>query len=207
VLNWVSWVVFFLEAAAFLWVVPDRWQWLRTHPLDVALVILTPPVLPPGLQSLRLLRVTRLLRLLRLYRVVSFARRAFTPAGLPWILGLALLTIIVSAEVFEAVEPDRSFWDGIWWAVVTLTTVGYGDVYPVTNTGRAVGIVLMIIGIGVFAFVTGAVAERFVAYRVEEAEADFADEVETAEHEIEAELAAIRHRLDRLTVLLARKPA
>jgi len=201
-LNWATWLVFLTEAVVLLAIVPERWRWIRTHPLDVALVLLTPPVLPPGFQWLRVLR---LLRLLRLHRVVRFARRTLSPAGLPWVLGLALLALIVAAEVFESVEPGRSLWDGIWWAVVTLTTVGYGAIYPTTNTGRTVGIVLMVVGIGVFAFVTAAIAERFVALRLKEAEREIETEVDAAGAEIETELAAIRERLDRLSTLLVRK--
>src|SRR3954449_825729 len=55
-LNWAIWLVFLAELVAMLWVVPDRWRWLRENPIDLAIVVLTPPVLPPGWQILRLLR-------------------------------------------------------------------------------------------------------------------------------------------------------
>ena len=53
-------------------------------------------------------------------------------------------------------------WDGIWWAVVTVTTVGYGDLYPKTVQGRLIGMVLMFVGIGFLSLLTAAVASRFV---------------------------------------------
>ena len=61
-LNWVTWIAFVVELIVMLGVVPDRRAWLRHHPLDLIIVVFTPPVLPPGLQSLRVLRLLRLLR-------------------------------------------------------------------------------------------------------------------------------------------------
>src|SRR5262245_55211380 len=66
VLNWVTWLAFAFELVVMLAVVPDRRTWLRRNPFDLIIVVLTPPVLPPGLQGLRVLRVLRLLPLLRL---------------------------------------------------------------------------------------------------------------------------------------------
>jgi hypothetical protein len=69
VTNWLIWLVFAAELVVLLAVAPDRWRWLRGHPLDVAIVVLTPPVLPPGLQALRVLCLLRLLRLVRAARI------------------------------------------------------------------------------------------------------------------------------------------
>ena len=55
-----------------------------------------------------------------------------------------------------------SLWDGIWWAVTTATTVGYGDLYPTTVQGRIIGMVLMFVGIGFLSLLTAAIASRFV---------------------------------------------
>jgi voltage-gated potassium channel len=65
VLNWVIWLAFLAEVVAMLAVVPDRWRWLRQHPLEVIVVVLTPPFLPASLQAIRVLRLLRLVRLLR----------------------------------------------------------------------------------------------------------------------------------------------
>jgi len=203
-LNWLTWLFFLVESVTMLVIVPDRRGWIRRHWLDVALVVLTPPVLPPGLQWLRVLR---LLRLLRLYRVARFVRGTFSPSGLPWALGFALLTVVAGAAVFESVEPERSFWDGVWWAVVTLTTVGYGDINPTTTTGRIVGIAVMVVGVGVFALLTGAVAQRFLASSLETAEEGIEHAIDSVEDEIAAEMEEIRRRLDRLEALVTGRSA
>jgi hypothetical protein len=81
--NWMNWLVFFAEFVFMLSVVPNRKRWIKDNPLDVAIVVLTPPFLPAGLQALR---VFRLLRLLRLIRVLQAVRRVFSPEGLQWAL-------------------------------------------------------------------------------------------------------------------------
>jgi voltage-gated potassium channel len=53
-------------------------------------------------------------------------------------------------------------WDGVWWAVVTVTTVGYGDLYPTDVEGRIIGIALMLLGIGFIAVLTGTIASQFI---------------------------------------------
>jgi voltage-gated potassium channel len=73
--NWLVWLLFLAEVVVMLTVVPDRGRWLRAHPLEVAIVVLTPPFLPASPQALR---VFRLLRLLRLIAAVRYARRLFT---------------------------------------------------------------------------------------------------------------------------------
>jgi voltage-gated potassium channel len=132
------------------------------NPLDVAIVVLTPPFLPASLQALR---VFRLLRLLRLIRVLQAVSRVFSLQGLQWALLLGLLKIFIGGAAFAAMEkgPNENVdntWDGIWWAVCTMTTVGYGDIGPVTNSGRVLAIVVMLIGIGVVTMLIGATAER-----------------------------------------------
>ena len=63
VLNWTIWLAFVLEFVVMPWVVPDRWLWVRKNPLDLAIVVLTPPFLPESLQAARVFRLFVLLRL------------------------------------------------------------------------------------------------------------------------------------------------
>jgi voltage-gated potassium channel len=159
-----------------LWVVPDRWRWMVRNPLDVMIVVLTPPVLPAGLQSLRLLRLIRLLKL------VQVSRQVFSFQGVRNAALLALLTIIGGGAAFAAVEKDQDLdlWDGIWWAVSTMTTVG-SDIYPETTGGRIISMVLMVVGIGFVALLTGAIAERFLAPEIEEEISEVRQEIEEEE--------------------------
>jgi voltage-gated potassium channel len=74
-------------------------------------------------------------------------------------------------------EPTA--WDGIWWAVSTMTTVGYGDQFPTTAEGRVLAIVVMLVGIGTLTMLIGAASERFVR-------PDIAEEAEEVQHELDA---------------------
>lgn len=161
VLNWSIWLAFLAEVVIMLSVVENRWQWVRTHPLDIAIVVLTPPFLPPALQATR---VFRLLRLLRLLKAGVLARRLLTAEGVKDAAILALLTILAGGAAFAAIEKDQglSAWDGVWWAITTVTTVGYGDIQPATTAGRAVAVGVMFVGIGFVAILTAAAAERFM---------------------------------------------
>jgi voltage-gated potassium channel len=205
-LNWVIWLLFALEATVMLLVVPSRRVWLRQNMLTVAIVVLTPPFLPASLQALR---VFRLLRLLRLIQVARIARRLFSLEGLRYVAFLAVLTVIGGGTAFAAVEKGNSTWDGIWWAFTTMTTVGYGDKFPETVAGRVVGMVVMLVGIGSIAVLTGAVAQRFLTPQLEEIaelESQAAGEIESAEHDLIREIRDIRERLHRLENRLQQRP-
>jgi voltage-gated potassium channel len=204
VLNWATWLVFVAELVIMLAIVPDRWRWIRTHKLDVAITVLTPPVMPPGLQSLRALR---LLRLLRLARLGPIARRLFTGDGLRLAGFLALAVVFGGAVAFYAAEHDTQqigLGDSIWWAVTTMTTVGYGDLFPETAMGRIVGVTVMLVGIGLLALVTGAVAEQFIKADVKEIE-EAGEQAQQETAGVEDQLRAMNERLDHLEALIARE--
>jgi voltage-gated potassium channel len=204
-LNWVIWGAFAVEMIVMLTVVPFRARWLRENPLEVAIVVLTPPVLPASLQALR---IFRLLRLLRLMRVAQLSRRLFSLEGLRYVALLALLTVLGAGAAFAALEKHSSTWDGVWWAFTTMTTVGYGDKVPITVLGRTLAMAVMLVGIGFIAILTGAVAQRFLSPQLEEIsefELEAAGEIEAAETDILAEVREIRARLGRLQAHLERQ--
>jgi voltage-gated potassium channel len=204
VLNWGIWIAFAVELVAMLAVVSDRWLWIRQHPLEVVVVHFTVPFLPASFQAARALR---LLRLLRLLRVARFARRAFSLEGVRYAAILAGLTALGGGYAYSLAEsaqdPAPSVWDGTWWAFSTMTTVGYGDQVPVTDTGRVLAMALMLVGIGFIAILTGAIAERFLAGQVQETQDEIREEVEAVESDVLAELQAITARLQALELRLS----
>lgn len=191
-LNWVIWAIFAAELVAYLAVVKDRRTWLKEHPLEVVIVFLTPPFIPAGLQAVR---VFRLLRLVRLFRLAQLGHRLFSLEGLRYASLLAVLTALGGGSAFAAVEGDRySTWDGVWWAVTTITTIGSNDVYPHTTAGRVIEIVVVLVGIGFVAILTGAVAQRFLAPQIQAAE----------EHVTEGEAAGVGEILNELRGVMSR---
>jgi voltage-gated potassium channel len=151
--------VFVLEFGSRILAAPSRTGYFRGHWIDV--VALAPPI--------RVARVLRLLRLLRLVRALAGIYRAgmhlhglATHKGFAWLLFAWLgVMVVCSAWLYVAEHGinkavDNPF-DALWWGVVTLTTVGYGDVTPVTTEGRIAAMALMLLGIGLFGAITATI--------------------------------------------------
>jgi len=202
-LNWVTWIAFAVELVVMLAVVPDRRSWLRHHPLDAIIVVFTPPLLPAGLQSLRVLRLLRLVRLLRL---AQLSREVFSLEGLRYAMLLSVLTAIGGGALFVAFEKQSqqlSTWDGIYWAVTTMTTLG-SSIYPTTTGGEIVSVAILTIGIGFVALLTGAFAQRFLSPEIVEVEEELAAEQISAEQLALRELRSVQEQLQALDVAVQR---
>jgi voltage-gated potassium channel len=143
------------------------------------------------------LRVARLLRLAPLLRSAQLARRVFSLEGVKYVALLTLVTLLLGGFAFANTE-DLSSWQGIYWAITTATTVGYGSPAVTTTTGEVVAVMLMIVSTGFAAVLTGAIAERFVAGTVARREREEASEVEDEERDILEQIADLQSRLSRL---------
>lgn len=126
----------------------------------------------PMFRIFRAFRVIRVVRLLRTYGVRNFVAdlyRARAQATFLLTMFLVILVVEVAGATIFYVENGReganiaSGSDAIWWSLVTITTVGYGDRYPVSNAGRIIGAFLLFAGIGLFSVLTGFIANVFLA--------------------------------------------
>ena len=198
-LNWAIWIAFLVELVVMLAVVPDRRRWARRHPLEIAVVVLTPPFAAGALQSIRVLRLLRLVRLLRLGPLV---RRVFTVEGVRYVSLVAVLFVLGGAQAYHDLEGG-SFDDGVYWAIGTMTTVGFAPPAE-TDAGQIVAIVLVLAGVAFVAILTGAIAQRFLAPAVSEIQAA-EEELEQEEREVIEEVRDIAARLTRLEEALERR--
>lgn len=158
VLNWATWGAFAVEFAVMMSVVPSRWRYLRDNPVDVIIVFFTFPKLTSVFTSLRALRLLRVLRLLRLKPVVTWM---FSAGGVRYAGLFALLVAVAGGYAFSELEGGDA-WNGFYWAVTTMTTVGYGKPEIMRTETEALAVILMLVGIGFVAVLTGALAERFL---------------------------------------------
>ena len=94
---------------------------------------------------------------------LSLLLRVFNNKRLRTVLSLILFFIVLFGFIFFTTEPDvKSFSDGLWWALVTITTVGYGDITPMTTIGRLVASALMFLGLGLIASLTAVISVKFI---------------------------------------------
>ncbi|WP_431221236.1 ion channel [Leifsonia xyli] len=162
----VTWAAFLLDYVVCLVLAPRRWHWFYTHLLDLAIVVL------PALRPLRLLRLVTVLAVLQ-----RTAGRAFRGRVILYVAGaVGLLTFTAALAVLDAergspVSPIHTFPQAVWWAFETISTVGYGDFTPVTETGRFVAVGLMIGGVATLGIVTATLAS-WIVERVAQTEAD-----------------------------------
>jgi voltage-gated potassium channel len=120
-------------------------------------------------------------------------------------LAFVTLLIGVAAGTLVTLIDNKDFptlEDGIWWAIVTLGTVGYGDLVPTTTAGRIVGSVLIIFGVTFISFLTATVTSAFVSTEQSEVRADELEREEAAEQEVRLMLAEIGERLSAIEAKL-----
>lgn len=187
--DYFVWFAFGVEYGIELWLAVDKRHFVRNHLLDLAVVAV------PILRPLRLARLFRLVRLGRVGAVLSEglnrSKKLLTSHGLHFVL-LAVTVIILAAAGTETLverhvpgSTIHNFGDALWWAMETVTTVGYGDKVPVTGTGRIVAVILMLTAIGLVGFLTASVASYFVK-----------------EQQPNGELAEVKAKLDQVLALL-----
>ena len=169
VLEWAITGALIAEFTSRLWAAESRRAYLRGHWIDLV------SCLPPA----RWLRPLRLLRLLRLVRAFAGVGRALTSIerfskhrGLIWLLVAWVGVMFFCAVGFYVTEfginesVDGPL-DALWWGLTTMTTVGYGEVYPITPEGRIAAAVLMVFGIGLYSLVTATVTSVLISGRSE----------------------------------------
>ena len=187
-LNWFIWAAFAVELVVKTFLAPNRREYLVKHWYDVLIVVV------PFLRPLRILAVAT--------RLGFSWGRVFGRTGVVYTLAITIVAILAIAGAVTLLENDQGrsntqidgFATALWWAIVTVTTVGYGDITPVTLGGRALGVVLMIGGIGIFGIFTASVAALFVEGN---------DDTDPALATIGEELRALRHQIAALEQRLA----
>jgi voltage-gated potassium channel len=160
-------VVLLVDFFQRLLTAPSKWRFLRWGWIDLLASV-------PAVEALRWGRVFRIVRVVRLIVALRSLHRLFgvlfvsrRKAGLASLLVLTFLVVAFASTGVLLAErvPEANIHtaeDALWWAMTTITTVGYGDRYPVTNIGRVIASVLMFSGIGLFGALSGVAASFFM---------------------------------------------
>lgn len=187
-------ILFFSDFVVQLATAPNRWHYFtRWGWVDLLSSV-------PMVNAFRIGRAARVMRILRVLRGVRSTKllAAFLldrrAEGTFLAAALVSLLLVVFASVaivqFEHVEGSNitSAQDAIWWSIVTITTVGYGDRYPITGEGRVIAALLMTAGVGLFGIVSGFVASWFLAPARKEQESEL--------HELRMDIINLRQLLE-----------
>lgn len=182
IVDYSTWAVFAVDYVARVYLAKQRWRYVGTHIPDLLIVVL------PLFQPLRLLRLLVLLRFIERRAARSLQGRVAS-----YVLVSTVLLLYIGALAEFAAERDQrgsnitDFGTALWWALTTITTVGYGDHYPVSFEGRLVAAVLMIAGVALIGVVTATVA----AWLVQRVSKPGQDEDEKAMAELRAQVAEL----------------
>jgi voltage-gated potassium channel len=199
VLSWTVWGAFFLDFAIRLALADRRARYALGHWYDVALILL------PLLRPLRLLRALAVARILGRTLAYNRAGRVMLYVGGATVatIGLGALAVL-DAERGDPAANITTIGDALWWGCTTVTTVGYGDRYPVTTEGRLIAVALMFVGVALLGSITATIASWLVASaaRVEEEEVE-----EAVDESTDAVLLAIADLKERIVALEARLDA
>lgn len=171
------WFAFLLEYLVLISLYDDKIGYTKRSWLNLIILLLSPPLICPEgfalIRSLRSLRALRLFRALRFLRITIALKRGVKPIldvlvknSLHYVTLITILLIIFSGIAFSWLEYQdisiQGIFHGAWWAITTVTTVGYGDLYPESSKGRILAVAVMIIGIGFVAILTANIASYFV---------------------------------------------
>ena len=191
VIDWLIWAIFLVEYTFGITVVKSRKTYVRRNWLGLAVVIFSFPMLPDLLASIRVVRVARIARLLRVLLVTGRGlhamRSSLAGQSLIYVAALTTLLTVSAAALMSVIEPETvrgDFGSSLWWAVVTVTTVGYGDIAPVSPIGRALAVVLMLSGLGLLSTLAASISAYFVGSGTDR------------------EIAAVHERLERMERML-----
>jgi voltage-gated potassium channel len=157
IVQWICWGAFVLDLMFGIVNAESKKEYLLKHPLEIASSLL------PFLRPLRLMRVISFggLAIQKVAIGRQFAITLKVAITTLFVAYISAVQITISERMVEG-SNIKNFGDGLWWAMTTVTTVGYGDKFPVTTEGRILAVTLMIMGISLVGVITASVAAWFV---------------------------------------------
>ena len=198
VTDWLIWLFFVFETVLLTSLVENKFRYLRSNWMNLFIICAGVPLLWGGGTYAVVLRSLRLLLILPLLlNVTVTVRKVLSRNYLGSVLLVALAFTLMSGLLIAGIDPSiENVWQGIWWAWVTVATVGYGDTVPQSVAGKVFGAVVILFGVGFFSLLTASFSAYFVSR----------GEIEIEEEEIEEinQLMNIERRIDAMEKTLQR---
>ncbi|MBS9334626.1 ion transporter [Fructobacillus sp. M1-13] len=189
-------IFFWIDYIVRITLAKDKWHFFKSNIFDLLAII----PFDSMFAMFRIARTVRLLKLLKFIRIIGFAgrfkhnvTRFINTNGFIYLMSVAIALVLISAGIYSLAE-NVNYGNALWWAIVTSTTVGYGDISPATAVGKGVAIVLMFVGIGLIGTITSTVTTFFTQQQNEE-----------SGNELKKQLDEINQKLDRLESKLGDK--
>jgi voltage-gated potassium channel len=202
--NWIIWLFFVLETVVLTSLVKDKWLYLRSNWMNLLIISAGLPLLWGGgayAAALRSLRVLLIFPLL--LTTSSTVRKVLSRNHLGTTLLVALAFTLMSGLLISGIDPSiGDVWEGIWWAWVTVSTVGYGDAVPHTAAGKVFGAIVIMFGVGFFSLLTASFSAYFVSRGEVEIEQEEAEEIYRL-RDIERRIESMEQTLQRIEARLS----
>lgn len=181
-------VVFLAELAAMLALSSQRTAYLLRNWLHVVIIVAAAASLFGD--YFQWIATTRMLRIglvaMLMLRALGALRNLFTPRGIPFLLGFYVAALTVAGAGFYWLEPSiESFWDGLWLAFVTGTTVGYGDLIPTTGGARVFAVFIVILGFSMMSLLTAGIVTFFIGREDEELRQEMHRDIRALRREVQ----------------------
>ena len=210
-IGWIAWLLFSLEYGVRLYFAHDRRAFVRENLTDLAVILIALPT-PLVAENDTAFSVLRSLRVLVMaFEIGKDISHLCKTRNVPYAIAIVLLAVVTCGvlgyhfEVKAKGSNIADLGDGVWWALTTITTVGYGDKYPVTWAGRLVAIALMIVGIAFTGIISAALVSIFLRRTEQEVEEEDRRFEERVQRAVQAELAPLREQLQ-ILVDAAKRP-
>lgn len=202
IVNYGIWIIFVVDYVTRFYLAKHHRTKFFFHNIFDLLAIIPFDLL----SSFRIFRVFRLVRFFRAFRMIGFIGRLIRAikhflkvTGLNWVLTISTALVVLSAVLYSLAEKV-SFGNSLWWAIVTTTTVGYGDIAPTTLIGRCVAVFLMFTGIGVVGILTSAITNYFnKSNSNSDDNTNQIHKINTKLNKIENENKILNHKLDKIS--------
>lgn len=202
--NWIIWLFFVLETVVLTSLVKNKWLYLRSNWMNLLIISAGLPLLWGGgayAAALRSLRVLLIFPLL--LTTSSTVRKVLSRNHLGTTLLVALAFTLMSGLLISGIDPSiGDVWEGIWWAWVTVSTVGYGDAVPHTAAGKVFGAIVIMFGVGFFSLLTASFSAYFVSRGEVEIEQEEAEEIYRL-RDIERRIESMEQTLQRIEARLS----